>query len=157
MVLRMNLLSSALMILWVMTIKTSAVDLAGWNPYWLSLRSFFQLRCRSFLLILDSKSLLMTLRWLMGQNIATGNGLRKHLSFKQLLDSFARIRDNSGLIFLRTTIGILFRSVAFLETLISLEISCTIDKGNKSSDSPRVADKVFANKTSNKYKHFSSG
>lgn len=109
---------------WVMRVKTSSVNQTVRNPFRLLLWSWSLLRCpTNFLLIIDSKILLMTLSRLMGRYcsihehsppfLETGhtvemfNGLGKHLSFGQQLNSFASI-SNSGLMFLKkTTIGIL--------------------------------------------------
>lgn len=57
-----NLLSSTSLILWVMTVTTSAVELARRHPYWLLLRMLFLLRrSTTLLLITDSKGFLMSL------------------------------------------------------------------------------------------------
>lgn len=105
-------------------------DIAEWNPYWLSLRRLFLLRYSTK--FLADYGLLKTLRSLMawycdkndhspafsktGHTVDIIHRLGKHLVFRQQLNSFAKIVDNSRLIFLRTNIEILFRPVAFLES-----------------------------------------
>lgn len=62
----LNLLSNISLILFVMTSKPSAIDLEEWNQWSLSLRRLVIFRwSTTLLLIIDSKSLLVTLRSLM--------------------------------------------------------------------------------------------
>lgn len=83
----------------------------------------------------------MILRWLMGQYcdrdeysptfLKTGHTadrfhrLGKHFSIRKL-NNFAKIRDSSGLSFLRTTTGILSRWVAFIESRLLMSVETFI-------------------------------
>lgn len=62
-----------------------------------------------------------------GHTLDTFHGLGTDFSFKQLLNNFAGIRDNTNFMFLTDT-GIFFGPFAFLVTssFINLETSCTV-------------------------------
>ena len=134
----------------VMTVRASAVDsavdLGGQNPYWKSLRRLFFVRWPRILcqLINASKSLLMTLRRLIGwywegterspafyktgQSDESFHISGKRFSSRQQLKSFARIGDNFGLMCFRTTTGISSGPVALVESsfLTSFPISLEV-------------------------------
>lgn len=67
-----------------------------------------------------------------GHIVSIFRRLGKHRSFRKCLNSFTKIGDNSGLILLGTTTGILSGPVAFLKSSITLVIH---EKWGKSSKS----------------------
>lgn len=116
--------SSASLILWVMCVKTSFVDVARQNAYWLSLRRLFRCMCSTnVLLIIDSRSFLVAISRLMRQYwewhqrspafLKTGNRVDtfydplKYLCFRQRLNSFNSFGGVTGLIISRITTRIL--------------------------------------------------
>lgn len=126
------LISSASLILCVINVKTSAVDVKMRNPYCLPLRRFLPFRwLTAFLLIIATKSMLITPRRLMGRycdedelssafmeighTAGTFHRRRKHFSLRQRLNNYAKIEDISGWRLLRTT-GILSGLVALVDS-----------------------------------------
>lgn len=110
--------------------RTSAVDLDDRNPYCLLLTILFILKCSKpfFLMIAPT---LMTLRRLTGRYLdgderstafsKTGQTPDifhkggKNFSFTQVLNSFIRVGDNTGIKFLRTITWALFGAIVFAE------------------------------------------